>query len=306
MTASLLPVAVLAAGLAAGLAACTVTPVAPIPPPLPETLSWATAPVGEGAFLGLKTRENVGGSFEDLEFAAGLRVVRVVESSPAAEAGFRVGDVLLSFDGQATDDPGTLDALLAGSRPGHEVLVEVRRGDTVFALPVTPRSPAGPAAAEPEVLYRLDPSRSRAGWVSGRGGVVLVTTMPRGPFPRAGIPVRSTVTSIDGESVHSERALIRLLQGLEPGAEVEVEFVSPQGERESRRVRLHEQEARVTRLELPILLDYEARADGEGSSFTLIDLWFFWLFRYERDGEERRWSFLRFLNFETGVGELAE
>ena len=35
-----------------------------------------------------------------------------------------------------------------------------------------------------------------------------------------------------------------------------------------------------------------------------IDLYVISLFRYAREGGEKRWSFLRFFQFASGVGEL--
>ena len=158
-------------------------------------------------------------------------------------------------------------------------------------------------------MYVLDPARSRAGWLTGRGGVVLVTTGPEGPFARAGILVGSSVRSIDGVAVHSDRALIRRLQALEPGTKVDVVYDEPDGENagaRTARVELREEETRITRILFPILFSYRAAASGAESSVALLNLWLIWLYKYERTGAERRWSILRFFRFATGVGELGE
>jgi len=288
---------------------CTTAPVAPLPQPLPETLAWAAAGSDEtgGSFLGLETRENLVGGFDELDFRPGLHVQRVVESSPAARAGCRAGDVLLAFDGHATDDPETLDALLAAGEPGSSVVLEMQRGDTVFDVPVELGVPSGAvAAAEARVRHRLDPSRSRAAWLTGRGGAVLVAADDRSPFPEAGIPVGSVVVAVEGEETLSDRALIRRLGTFEPGTKVAVDHVTPDGEARTATVSLQDQERRVTRASVPILFDYAADVEGEDASFTVLDLWILSLFHYERSGEERRWSVLRFFRWSSGVGELAE
>jgi len=303
--------ALIAALIAILVAACTTTPLAPIPQPLPVTLAWASQadPAG-GAFLGLKGRENLVGGFDDLDFQAGLRVTHVVENSPAAKAGCRVGDVLLAFDGHRTNDPGELEALVVANRPGNRIVLEVQRGDTVFEVPVELEAPAGAEALAPQdsalATHRLDPARSRGAWRTGMGGAVLVASADRAPFPRAGIPVGSVVRAIDGEEVLSDRALIRCLEGRAPGAVVEARFLGPDGEERSARVTLQDQPTKVTRISLPVLFTYDADVEGQATSFVLLDLWFLSLFRYERSGEERRWRFLRFFEFSTGVGELSE
>jgi membrane-associated protease RseP (regulator of RpoE activity) len=297
-----------ALALSLAFAACSTTPVGPVPLPLPETLAWATEESADaGAFLGLKTRENLSGGFEDLDFQSGLYVTRVVENSPAAEVGCRVGDVLLSFGGHATDDPETLATLLRSGVAGQEVVLEVQRGDTVFEVPVELGAAAGgDADADVRESYLLDPARSRAAWATGRGGAVLVASADDAPFPRAGVPVGSAVLSVEGEEVLSARALIRALERHDPGATVRVELLDAAGNTDAERVRLHERPSRLTRFSLPVLVTYDADVDGEETSFVLLDLWFISLFRYQRVGAEKRWRFLRFIELSTGVGELTD
>ncbi len=288
------------------LAGCTVTPTRPIPAPLPEAEDWASVAEGQGAFLGLKTRENLAGGFDALDFQPGLRVTQVVERSPAALAGCEPGDVLLSFGGRATDDPETLEALLAETKAETKVLLEVQRGDTVFEVSVLlgERDGGGPSGAEP--VRRLDPARSRAGWRTDRGGARLVASHEDAPFPAAGVPLGSLVTALDGEPVGSARSLIRALEQRAPGSRVEVAFQDPEGAERTSTVTLQDQPTQVTRFSIPILMTYDADVEGERTSFVLLDLWLLSLLRYEREGEERRWRFLRFFQFSTGVGELTE
>jgi hypothetical protein len=294
------------AAVTLSLASCVTSPLEPIPEPLPETLAWAVEGSGGGAFLGLKTRENDSGSLDELFFLPGVRVTQVIESSPAEQAGFRVGDVVLSIDRHELNDPAALETLLHSTPAGERIVLEVQRDDSVFEVPVELRAGKTGATGEARLQYRLDPSRSRAGWITGRGGAVLVCSDEGGPFPAAGVPLRSVIRSIDGEEVLSDRALIRLLQARAPGEEVEVSFTDPEGGEHEATVGLQEQPMRFTGFSIPILIDYSAEAEGHHTSFTLIDLWFLWLFHYEREGGERTWSFLRFIRGSAGVGELTE
>jgi regulator of sigma E protease len=70
-------------------------------------------------------------------------VASIQENSPAAEAGFEEGDVILSIDGQKRGDLLTLDqrmAKIARDNP-HQVEFVVRRGDDKITIPVQPRFP---------------------------------------------------------------------------------------------------------------------------------------------------------------------
>ena len=56
----------------------------------------------------------------------------VQPGTPAADAGFRDGDIIVKVDGQAIDGEHPLDATLSQYSPGDTISVEVLRdGDTV-------------------------------------------------------------------------------------------------------------------------------------------------------------------------------
>lgn len=291
----------------AWLSACTSVPVAAVPDPLPETIEWAASGTPEGgAFLGLEVRENDSGSLEELSFDPGVRVTRVNAGSPAEQAGFQVGDVLLRWNGEEVPDPTTLDVLLERADPGAAAVLEVQRGDSIFEVSVAPRARTG-AASEARLLWRADAARSRAGWLAGHGGVVLVTSIPDGPFPEAGVSIGSVVTHIDGEPQRSERALIRAFLERAPGSAIDVAYRDADSATDRQTVvTLYDPPRRVTAVGVPILFDYDADVNGDATSFTLLDLWILSLFQYRREGGERYYSVLSVFDFATGVGELGE
>lgn len=67
----------------------------------------------------------------------GILVVSVSDGSPAHRAGLFVGDVVLSFDGHAVEDPETLLSLLTGELIDRAVPVEVLRAGSVQTINVT-------------------------------------------------------------------------------------------------------------------------------------------------------------------------
>lgn len=66
------------------------------------------------------------------ELRFGLPVIYVKKSSPAALAGIRVGDILLTLDGQKLFFPSQFAALLRTYEPGDSVEVSFCRGGEIF------------------------------------------------------------------------------------------------------------------------------------------------------------------------------
>ncbi len=287
------------------LSACTSAPVGPLPEPLPETLEWAT-PTSSGAFLGLHTRENDSGSLDELFFLPGVRVFRVVENSPAAAAGVRIGDVVLKFGASDVNDPDTLESLLQRAEASSQVTLEIQRGDSVFSVPVTIGAESGEQKVPVTVRYRMDPSRSRAGWSTHPEGAMLASMDPRGPVGKKGLELGTIVRAVDGNRVHSGRDLVKRFEACDPGQVVKLDIQSPGQDPSRCKLKLLEPDTRVTDFSIPILFNYSADIDGSEAGFALLDLWIISLFRYERSGQERTWRFLRFFEYSTGIGELSE
>lgn len=65
-----------------------------------------------------------------------LKVIFIQEKTPAATAGFAVGDVLLALDGTPVPDKETLNRLMAAKSWGDAAVFRVRRGSGTAEVPV--------------------------------------------------------------------------------------------------------------------------------------------------------------------------
>lgn len=284
-------------------ASCQSAPDRTIPDPLPETLEWALPPANGTAFLGLEVRENDSGSLESLSFDPGVRVHAVTERSPAEVAGIKVDDVVLALDGVELAVPDDLEALLERAGGGDRVTLKTQRGDTVFDVAVTLGGKGEANAPEVQEAFVLDPARSQAAWGTNEGAI-LVSRAPKGPVGK--LPLGTRVTELNGAPIVSGRGLVKRFIALDPGSEVELTLVTSAGKVREREITLLDEGRRTTRVSLPVLATYDATADKTRESFVLIDLYVISLFRYTREGNEKKWSFLRFIQFASGVGELDE
>jgi serine protease Do len=95
-------------------------PIDLLPPILGELRTHGASAASRRAWLGVNA----------VEQGRELRVVRVAEDGPAQAAGVRVGDRIVSLDGQAVD---TLDALWtrlwAGGGPERTIRLDIQRGN---------------------------------------------------------------------------------------------------------------------------------------------------------------------------------
>ncbi len=67
----------------------------------------------------------------------GARISRIHRAGPAWQSGLRGGDILLSADGQPVKTARELMLYVAGLAPGHELEVEVVRGNQLFTTSVS-------------------------------------------------------------------------------------------------------------------------------------------------------------------------
>ena len=87
---------------------------------------------------------SLGASTREIEGDVHRRVIHVGEGSAAEQAGFEVGDVLLTLDGADLVDKETLNRWLAGKRWGDRALFTVRRDEAAVTLEVLFRRRAEP------------------------------------------------------------------------------------------------------------------------------------------------------------------
>jgi S1-C subfamily serine protease len=86
------------------------------------------------ALLGVQTVdvEQAKADGESVDADAGAYVQEVTSGTPAAKAGIKAGDVVVSVDGKRVDSAAALGAVIRQHKPGDEVEIELdRKGDSV-------------------------------------------------------------------------------------------------------------------------------------------------------------------------------
>lgn len=138
--------------------------------------------------------------------AQGARVASVESGSPAAASGLRVGDVVVSADGQSVRGPNDLRRAVALTPPGKTLAVEVMRGEQRLQLSLTVRAPvittasSSGAAALGAQFSEITRGHPLAGLVSG---VVIQALAPNSVLAQRGLQVGDIITQVNQMSVSS-------------------------------------------------------------------------------------------------------
>jgi serine protease Do len=146
-----------------------------------------------------------------LKQAAGALVTEPQPGSPAAKAGVKAGDVIVSLDGASIKDSRELSQKIGTMSPGSSVKLGVMRDGDAQTIDVTlsqmqnqQQAQAGaeqqaPAAASPRLGLSLAPAKTTAG--AGDQGVVVTAVDPNGPAAEQGIKTGDVIVNVGGTSV---------------------------------------------------------------------------------------------------------
>jgi serine protease Do len=146
--------------------------------------------------------------------AEGALISQVEPDSPAAKAGIKSGDVILSWNGKPVDSANTLPLAVAATKPGEKATVELWRDGAKRDLTVTvgemPTEKAQVARADAQPQGKLGVSvrelpKDEAKKLGADGG--LVVEQAAGPAARAGMQRGDVILGVNGKPVTSVEEL---------------------------------------------------------------------------------------------------
>jgi uncharacterized protein len=141
-----------------------------------SVVEFAVEPSNElprGAFLGAKVvavPDDIRDRFK-LEAGNGVLIEQVIPNSTAEAAGFKAGDVLLTFNGAKIASAGALVQAIAGRKAGAEATIELRRGDELRKEKLTLKGRPLETSDAYEIIYGAVASRT--------GRLRTIVTRPR-------------------------------------------------------------------------------------------------------------------------------
>jgi len=142
-----------------------------------------------------------------LKQVGGALVTEPQSGSPAAKAGLKAGDVIVSVDGTALKDSRELAQKVGTMSPGSSVRLEVLRDGRQQAMTVTlgqmPNQQQAQAGTEQQDSSQ--PSGPRLGLslapTSGNQGVAVTAVDPNGPAAEHGIKAGDVIMNVGGTAV---------------------------------------------------------------------------------------------------------
>jgi serine protease Do len=155
----------------------------------------------------------------------------VAVGGPAATAGLRAGDVLISLDGQPIRNAVDFYVGLLGKDPGRQMRIGYRRNDKSYVAVVTLRSipkPDGEKLARSKLGIGVRPLPARDARqirLSPGQGLRVVRVESGGPADRIGIEAGDVLVQVDGYNLSSLDDLGRVLEGTKRGDSVIVKVV---------------------------------------------------------------------------------
>ena len=178
-----------------------------------------------------------------LDGSGGALISRVVEDGPADRAGLKIGDVIMSLDCEALLDPKDLPRLVAGTKAGTEVDIEVWRGGKKRALEVaighsepsadlagSTSAPAVPAKLGLQLSELTAEVQQRYG-LSGSDGVLVTDVQQGSAASKAGIRPGYVITMVGQTAIDSPSELVDEVEKAAENGRPSVLLMVEQGER---------------------------------------------------------------------------
>ncbi|MFC1599307.1 Do family serine endopeptidase [Candidatus Omnitrophota bacterium] len=157
----------------------------------------------------------------------GVIVIKVFNGSPAAKAGLKEGDLILTFNGRKLSKVNELVKMVSEEEPGQSAIVGILRDNKSMKLDVmlgkrpqdlegladeeTTTTTVGFRGLEVEEVSQELANRYR---IVGQVGVVVTYVEPDSPADEAGIIPSDIVTNVEGRKIQNKQDFLTAVKGV--------------------------------------------------------------------------------------------
>ena len=178
-----------------------------------------------------------------LNTTEGVLVADVAPSSPAARAGLKRGDVIVSFNGQPVNDPGQLRNLVAMSAPGTKATIQVLRENQKREFSVElgelPREQTAARGSEEMQapgrlgfsVQNLTPELAKQLGAERPEGVVVTQVDPRSEAYQAGVRPGMVIHEVNQQEVRNVQDFRQAVEKAEQSKQMLLLVQSPEATR---------------------------------------------------------------------------
>lgn len=196
-------------------------------------------------WLGVMLTDVADKELQKLEIENGVKISKVYKDSPADKADLKMGDIIITFDGENVSTPKDLSGLVKLRKEKEQVEVQYFRNGKISSTKVTiekRKSPELYKQKSPHIIKKkihhsknsvflgvkveqlTDQLREYFN-VSDGLGVLVSEVIKNSPAEKAGIKAGDVITKVEDREVKNYNDLIRGLNYFDPNDEVEIYLV---------------------------------------------------------------------------------
>ncbi|MAT38974.1 MAG: hypothetical protein CL946_05155 [Ectothiorhodospiraceae bacterium] len=251
-----------------------------------------------GVYLKSVTKYTVKDGEEPVESSEGAIVDRVIDDSPAEEAGLEKGDLITAIDGTEIKTTKDLTSKLGEMKPGEKVALTIDRDgnerqidvelgtrpDKTFHMSRVPRAPRAPHAPKmyrkalrfnaqrgPKLGVQVETLNKELGEYfqapNGKGVLVKkVMDYEDSPAKQAGLQAGDVIVKINLETVEDRHDIESALSGMKEGEELKIDVIR-KGQRKTLNAKVREDIGANGERHMMLFGDMGAEFDGEDFRF---------------------------------------
>jgi serine protease Do len=163
-----------------------------------------------------------------LEKSRGALVASVSEGSPAAEAGIKIGDVIVEYNGKPVENSSQLPILVARTQVGKSAKVTVIRDNKRMPLTVKvgelKEQEVVASAPEPSKLgmtvQNVTPEMAESLGLNRSNGVVITSVQPQSAAAEAGLRRGDVVLEVNRKGITNSDEFQKVVSQTKPGENV--------------------------------------------------------------------------------------
>lgn len=261
-------------------------------------------------YIGLYARSNSANVLDRRNAFEGITVTRIVENSPAAAAGLKVGDILLRAGEKSLTDPNQLYAMARAGEAGAKIVVRFEREREVMEVGLVTVAKIGPPADEESARtgtrlenrllgfeFRSAPDERASELDLEPGQGIEVIRLAKGSPLEGEVEPGDLIVEADEEPVLSSEGFLEHLAKDPEADRIKLRVANEKGRLRTERVKFHKPKRETREFKFPLIYNFKREPNATTWSIPFL------FTKRERLEGATKWRILGLIKFETGDSE---